>query len=140
MSLQKSIEEMFKQKKERRWDKLFISIDLHNTIIKSGRNIPLYVFPEAERALKYLNTIDYITLILYTSTKVEQLEEFYIWCMHNDIKFSYLNENPECASSSKNGDYTKKYYSNLILDDKAGFDHITDWDILINTIERLRHG
>lgn len=140
MSLQKSIEETFRLKKEKSWDKLYIAIDLHGTIIVPGRHIKLQVYPEAERGLKYLSTIDYISLILFTSTKIEQLEEFYIWCMHNDIKFLALNENPECALVSKDGDYTKKFYYNILLDDRAGFDYVTDWDILIDTIERLTHG
>ena len=110
MSLIKSIEEMFKLKKERKWDKIYIAIDLHGTIIVPGRHITLQVYPEAKRGLKYLSKIDYVSLILFTSTKEEQLEEFYIWCMHNDIKFLALNENPECSQSNRDGDYTKKFY------------------------------
>ena len=55
----------------------------------------------------------------------------------NDIKFDYLNENPECLTESHQGDYSKKFYFNLLLDDRAGFDYTTDWNILVETIERL---
>lgn len=139
MSLVKSVEETFKLRKERNWDKLYVAIDLHGTIIVPGRLISLQVYPEAARGLKYLNSIDYISLILFTSTRIEMLQEFYNWCNKHDIKFDYLNENPECSSSNHDGDYTKKFYYNILLDDRAGFDYSTDWKILCDTIERLKN-
>jgi hypothetical protein len=138
VSLVKSIEEVFKLKKLNNWDKLYFAVDLHNTIIKSGRNIPLYVYPEAERGLKFLSTIPYITLILFTSTHRELLQPFYCWCYDKFITFKYLNENPECSTNKHQGDYSKKFYYSVLLDDRAGFDYRTDWDLLIETIERIK--
>ena len=138
MSLVNSIEKMFQDKKERNWDRLYIAIDLHDTIAKSGRDISLHVYPEAARGLIYLSTISYITLILYTSTHIDKLKEFYNWCDVNGIIFKYLNDNPECSTDLHHGDYSKKPYFNLLLDDKTKFDYQTDWAELIFTIDRVK--
>ena len=46
----------------------------------------------------------------------------------NDIHFKYINENPEIDSTQGNfGYYVDKYYFNVMLDDKAGFEPETEW-------------
>ena len=138
MSIVKSLVENYYYMKQRGWNKLYFAIDLHGTIIKPGRNNKeMTVYPEAERGLLFLNSIPYITMILFTSTHKRNLMEFYNWCLNKGIYFPYINENPECEKETLSGDYTKKFYYNVLIDDRAGFDYTTDWDIVIETIGKL---
>lgn len=135
MSFYSSLSKMYSMKKERNWDTLYFAIDLHDTIIKAGRGIPLTVFTEAEITLKFLSKQPNIVLILYTSTTQEMLEPFYEWCKTKGIIFKYLNENPECSDVNHEGDYSRKFYFNILLDDRAGFNPHCDWAILKDYIQ-----
>lgn len=135
--ISKAIKEAFKLKAERNWDTLYFAVDLHGTIIEPGRLKILTPYPKTKEALQYLCSFEDIVLILFTSTKQELLEEFYIWCTQNQIRFKYFNTNPECENTHE-GDYTQKFYYNVIIDDRAGFDPLTDWDQVISTIREIR--
>jgi hypothetical protein len=139
MSITKSIQEAFSMKVERNWDTLYFAIDLHGTIIEPGRLKDLAPFPKAMETLKFLSQQKDIVLILFTSTTMEALQPFWIWCKDNDIYFKYFNENPECLNTHE-GDYTRKFYYNVLLDDRAGFEPLTDWDIVKSEVEMRTYG
>jgi len=126
----KTIIKAFQEKHQRNWDTLYFAIDLHGTIIKkyTGNNIKPY--PLAAEVLRTLSRMPEIVLILFTSTSKEHLKPFYKWCDQNHIHFKYLNENPECVNN-KTGDFSKKFYFNVLLDDRAGFVPETDWAEII---------
>ena len=52
----------------------------------------------------------------------------------NNINFDYINENPE-INSNKLSDFSKKFYFNIGLDDKCGFDAEQDWLDIYNYIK-----
>jgi hypothetical protein len=70
-----------------------------------------------------------IVLILFTSTYKQSLEPFFNWCEEHQIKFKFFNENPECPSNST-GDFSRKFYYNVLIDDRAGFDPSEWLDVL----------
>jgi hypothetical protein len=116
-----SIIDAYKLKKERNWDTLYFAFDLHGTIIEPGRLKDLTIYPNVERVLRFLSEQENIVLILFTSTTHEALKPFSEWCFKNKIYFKYFNENPECLNNHE-GDYTSKFYYNILFDDRAGFD------------------
>lgn len=127
----------FQEKYQRGWDKLYLAVDLHGTIIERYTGENLKPYEGAEEVLQALSTMPDIVLILFTSTSIESLQPFYRWCSEKSINFKYLNENPEC-SSNKTGDFSKKFYYNLLLDDRAGFDPSTDWENLTDCLNIAR--
>jgi len=131
--ISKAIIRAFQEKYLRNWDTLYFAIDLHGTIIERYTGDVIKPYDYAEEALKLLTSRSDIVLILYTSTSRENLEPFYKWCVYNDIIFKYLNENPECASN-KTGDFSKKFYFNVLLDDRAAFDPDVDWQDVIRSL------
>jgi len=135
--LHHAIIKAFQEKYQRGWDTLYFAVDLHGTIIEryTGENTNSY--DGAEEVLKKLSYMPDVVLILFTSTSIESLQPFYKWCSDRDINFKYLNENPEC-SGGKIGDFSKKFYYNVLLDDRAGFNPHTDWHDLISCIHLAR--
>lgn len=123
----------YQDKYKRNWDTLYFAVDLHGTIIQRYTGDIIKPYDYSEEALELLSSRSDIVLILYTSTSPENLEPFYRWCDSKDITFKYLNENPECPSN-KTGDFSKKFYFNVLLDDRAGFDPETDWSEVIRSL------
>jgi hypothetical protein len=116
----------YTEKAQRDWSVLYVAVDLHGTIIERYTGDELKVYQDAEDTLKMLSKRSDIVLILYTSTYPENLKSFYDWCSQRGINFKYLNSNPECGNN-KTGDFSNKFYFNLLLDDRAGFDPYSDW-------------
>ena len=60
----------------------------------------------------------------------------------NDIHFDYVNENPEIhalSSDPKSSDFSDKFYFNVGIDDKFGFDPESDWVDLYDFLARNSH-
>lgn len=124
----------YKDKVQRGWDTLYFAVDLHGTIIQRYTGADINPYDHALKVLRALSAMPDIVLILFTSTSREQLEPFYKWCELNSINFPYLNENPECANN-KTGDFTSKFYYNVLIDDRAGFDPEMDWIVLLESLK-----
>jgi hypothetical protein len=130
----------FEQKKAKGWDKLYWAIDLHDTIIEGKYNFNnegAEIFPFAAEVLSYLSSRKDMCLILWTSSHdqaylpmAHKLEEQY------GIKFNYFNENPEVKNTHL-CDFSQKLYFNILLDDKAGFNGLSDWRSIRTTLKMI---
>jgi hypothetical protein len=116
----------FREKLEREWDTLYFAVDLHGTIIEKYTASDLKPYEYSLQILRLLSRMPDVVLILFTSSYEKDLKPFYDLCKQNEIHFKYFNENPECASN-KTGDFSKKFYYNVLIDDRAGFDPLCDW-------------
>jgi hypothetical protein len=137
MSLETSIERMFLANKARNYPKYYLAVDLHDTILlsnykKGELGVP---FPMAIKTLKALYERKEVCLILFTSCYEEDYEFIKNHLDLFGINFHYINENPECENT-ETGNFDKKFYYSLLLDDKAGFDPKTDWDIVYEKFYR----
>lgn len=124
----------YEEKYHRKWGVLYFAVDLHGTIIERYTGDDLKIYPFAEQTLKVLSKRSDIALILFTSSYPDNLKPFYDWCTKKGIHFKYLNENPECPNN-KTGDFSRKFYFNVLLDDRAGFDPDTDWEDTLKALE-----
>ena len=132
----KSFEDAFGRSRAKGWDKVYVMVDLHGTIFK-----PCYhneekfeYYPWAKNTLNLLSKMEYngtkIVLILWTSSTAESLKPYFKKFMEDNIRFSYVNENPEVTAlptDPKSSTFIDKYYFNVGLDDKFGFDPEHDW-------------
>ena len=138
-----SIIKAYKIKVKRQWDKIYIAVDLHDTISQSTyikmEDTKKEFIPDAISTLRYLSCCKDIVLILYTSSYKEYLTEYYRQFKDHNIYFHYLNENPECPSTDI-GDFSKKFYFNVLIDDKSGFNPYTDWIKVYNLIKKIEDG
>ena len=130
-----AIEQALIKKRERNYPLTFWAIDAHATIIK-----PTYSSPKSTNDFEfYLKALDVLrwlssrsdqVIILWTSTNKKDAAELCLCLLNNKIYVNYVNENPLCPSTDLSS-FDEKFYFDILLDDKAGFDPEKDWsDIL----------
>lgn len=129
MNIIKAIENSTRTAQERNWDTVYWAVDLHGTISKfnySNEDLNPDYYPYAKQTLQLLSKRKDIKLILFTCSYEENCERILNIMKEDDIIFDYVNENPE-AENTGYGDYTKKIYFNVLLEDKGGFEPELDW-------------
>ena len=133
-----NIKKTFEMKKVKGWPEVYFCIDLHGTIIPSGKNTTdkyedLQFYPGAREVLQYLTSRNDIFVILWTSTPKERWEFLLEWFRKNKIDFDFVNENPD-AKDTPRSCFKQKFYFNVLLDDRAGFEAKTDWLLVKNEL------
>lgn len=132
--IEKSIRSAINKMKQRGWDRIYFLVDIHDTIFKATYNeIEKHEWlGQAKEALQKLTETPWIILILWSSSYDDTLKDYIKYFEKNNIRFDYINENPEVENGSL-GCFDKKPYFNVILDDKAGFSE-EDWTKIIQEI------
>ena len=118
----------------RGYEYIFWAIDLHDTIIEGKYNRfndGARIFPFAKEVLDRLYNSNIHRTILWTSSHQDAMDEI---LKRFDLRFHYINENPKCKSD-KLCDFSKKFYFNILLDDKSAFDASTDWEIIKDVLD-----
>lgn len=126
-----NIRRSFEMKKAKKWPEIYLCVDLHGTIIPSGHNSEdkndyLTFYPGAKEVLQWFTKRKDIFIILWTSTPPERLGEVIEWFREQGICFEFINENPH-AKDTPRSKFDKKFYFNILLDDRGGFEPNTDW-------------
>lgn len=127
-----SIKAAYDRMIERKWDKIYVLVDIHNTIFRPCyHNKETYQwFKGAKESLQFMTNCKQICLILWTSSYKDKIDEYVDVFEKNGIHFDYTNENPEV----KNDDlscFDGKLYFNIGIDDKFGFcAENGDWDVV----------
>lgn len=138
-SLVNSIEKMYLNAKRKNWDKIYIAVDIHDTIVYANydiEEIPTEFIANSKEVLQHLSDRKDIGLILYTCSHPHEIEKYIKYFKENGIEFEYSNKNPE-ISNTELGCYDHKLYFNLLLDDKACFNAEKDWTVLYETMNNL---
>jgi hypothetical protein len=109
---------------------LYVALDIHDTVWagtkhKEDDTVSAY-YPWAKEVLRYWSRKPEVKIILYTCSYPKQIEKIWFRLLGDGIKVAYANENPEIGNS-KTGCFDQKFYSQIIIDDKAGFNGETDW-------------
>lgn len=121
------------------WNKIYILVDVHGTIVPHSShktNSLTFVNDVCKEVLQNLSSRNDVCLILWSSTHINELEKIIEWLGKNSININYANFNPECLNTEY-GDYTKKPYYNILIDDRAGFDPDFDWINIKNTLKEI---
>jgi len=125
----KAIETAILEKKEREWKKIYWCIDLHSTIITGTYkkdNAGARFAVDAIEVLRHLTDQEDQVLILWTSSYKTATKKIVDRLKKSGVRFDYFNENPECKNTEL-CDFSSKFYFNILLDDRAGFDMSEDW-------------
>lgn len=120
----------FATKERRGWDKIYVCVDIHETILKptwsEERSYDYY--PKAKECLRMLSEMEDIYLIQWSSSNQENATMYQFEFHKQGIEFDSINSNPEVKSTDY-ADFDGKLYMNVIMDDKAGFEPV-DWEEL----------
>jgi hypothetical protein len=136
-----NIKRTFEMQKVKGWPETYWCIDLHGTIIPSGRNSDDKTdqekfYPDAAEVLQWLTRRKDIMTILWTSTPPERIGAVKEFLAFHSIRFDYFNENPH-AKDTPRSCFAKKFYFNVLLDDRAGFEPETDWTAIKKELKAI---
>ena len=139
MSLTKAFETAYERMKERKWNQIYVFIDIHKTILYPdyGENKVNKFYPFAKETLQLLTQREDIVLGLYTCSYPKEIEDYLIFFENNGIKFDLVNKN-EREKNTGYGYFNDKPYFNVLLDDKAGFDGEKDWKEIRNYLIKVK--
>ena len=135
-----NLERAFADKARKKWDKLYIAVDVHDCILEgkySLLNEGANYFPNALNVLGQWTKRKDICLILWTSSHAVAISKVLDDLQKNVVYFNYVNSNPECPNNTL-CDFSKKFYANVMLDDKSGFDaNGGDWFLIEKELKRI---
>jgi len=137
----RAIEKCFHRARERKWDKTFWAVDIHDTIIRPNYDepgIPTEWYPFAKEAMQLMSARKDVELILYTCSWPNEIKEYLAMFEENDIHFKFANGNPEVGNTDY-GHYEFKPYFNILFEDKAGFDPL-EWPYVIEQLQTYPDG
>ena len=133
-TINKIFDKAFAAYKERGWEHIYVAIDVHNTLVwpTYDEDLELQFYPGALQALRLMKEEfgDTFKFIMWTSTTPEYIEKYKEYFAKYGLYFDYVNENPEVVADNQSAvtaDFSRKFYFNIGLDDKFGFDPIEDW-------------
>ncbi len=133
-----NIEKTFQLMKTKGWNKVYWAVDIHETVLKPNwdamatSGIPHDWYPGAKEVLQEVSKRDDISLILYTCSYDDEIVNYLKFFEESGIKFICVNSNPE-VKNTRYGKFDVKFYYNVMLDDKSGFEGdvddsgINDW-------------
>jgi hypothetical protein len=132
-----NVKKTFSDYKSKGWDRIFVLVDAHGTIIPSGTHDEFHFINEdAKEVLKWFSDRPEVRLILWTSSYPAEAEQLTRWLLSNGIHVWYINENPE-AKNTERAYFEKKPYYNICIDDRAGFTPETDWDLIKRELQLI---
>lgn len=132
MALIDSLNQCLETAKRKNWDRTYIAVDLHDTVVTGNYRsdeLPTEFLPNAKETLQFLSKHKNVVLIMYTCSHPAEIEKYFEFFKSHDIHFKYANKNPEVPDNAL-GCYKDKVYFNLLLDDKSCFNGKTEWPII----------
>ena len=122
------------------WPRMFWAVDLHDVIIPGTytlNNEGKQPFPYAVEVLQWLTNRKDMGIILFTSGHFEPTLNIRKWLSKEyDIVFDFVNKNPECPDNELCC-FKGKFYFDIMLEDKAGFDGMSDWKTIKDSLIEL---
>jgi hypothetical protein len=111
------------------WVKTYWAFDIHGTMLKPTFEtgvVSTEFYPYAKEVMRILTRQQSIVRILYTCSYPAEIVQYLKYFEDSGIRFDYVNENPDVCAGAY-GHYDRKFYFNVLFEDKAGFDPLTDW-------------
>ena len=136
MNIVRSFETAFKRMKEKGWDKIYILVDIHDTVFEATYSKDEYYrwFPYAKEALHLMSINPRISLILWSSSYTDAIEKYINTFEKSKIHFDMVNVNKETEDNELSC-FAQKTYFNVGIDDKFGVDARVDWETIYHYLD-----
>lgn len=137
-----NISNSWKRKHLKNHDYWFWLIDMHGTIFQNNYVEGSYggqLFEDCIYPLKFLTTREDTKLILWTSSHGSVIKDALEFLARKNILFDFVNENPIVKNDAL-CNFDDKFYFDVLLDDKAGFDASKDWKVVGNELKQIFKG
>ena len=136
MNIVRSFETAFKRMKEKGWGKIYILVDIHDTVFEATYSKDEYYrwFPYAKEALHLMSINPRISLILWSSSYTDAIEKYIDTFEKSKIHFDMVNVNKETEDNELSC-FAQKTYFNVGIDDKFGFDARVDWEMIYHYLD-----
>jgi hypothetical protein len=125
------IKKMFAHSFEKQWLETYWAFDVHGVILYPNHRKNQFsatFYPWAKETLQLISKRPDIVMIMFTSSYPAEINYYNNVFKYYGIDFKYINENPDIDSTKGNfGFYEKKFYFNVLFEDKAGFTPEEDW-------------
>lgn len=132
----RAIKNCIENAKAKGWDKTYWAFDIHGTMLKPTFKtgvVSTEFYPYAKEVMQMLTQRNDIVRILYTCSYPQEIVEYLEYFETFNIRFDYVNENPDVCAGAY-GHYDRKFYFNVLFEDKAGFDPLTDWKLVYDLL------
>lgn len=136
MSIIKAINRAYQLKEERNWTDIYWAIDLHGVCLKSNYTINSYEFinEDVVKTLLLIQSLPESKIIIWSSSYSEEKSDIYEFFLKHGIEINGFNHNV-FVQNTTTGCFDEKFYFNILLDDKAGFNPETDWKEIYNYLK-----
>ena len=138
-SMQQLFSEAFVEAKQKGFDHIVVAVDLHGTIVDSKlynrvkgseeEKLAHSIYHKAIEALILMTEDPAIEMFIYSGTEpisLVRIKNSLKTCFDIDISLGY-----EASTTVEKQSFIKKPYFSVLLDNKAGFDPVDDWDAII---------
>ena len=138
MNLFKYIQNVLENREKNGYEYIYILIDIHNTILVPSfeKEETFQYYKNAKKALQMLSNCQFIKLIMWTSTYQDKIDMYLKHFNQNGIHFDFVNENPIMKNISF-GCFDTKFFYDIGIDDKFGFEPENDWELIIETVQKF---
>ena len=121
------------------WEKTYWAFDIHGTILHPTYQtgvVSSEFYPDAVEVLQIISRREDIVRILYTCSFPHEILTYLEYFKKHGIRFDHVNENPAICTGAY-GHYERKFYFNILFEDKAGFDPMKDWTAVLGFLRKL---
>jgi hypothetical protein len=135
--INRAIIQAYEIMKIRNWDTIYWAIDLHGVCFPSTYTSGKYQFVNSDciKALQLISSRPESKIILWSSCFPSEQPAILEFFKQHNISVHSFNSNTE-VQNTQAGCFDTKFYFNILVDDKAGFNPERDWE---NVISLLTH-
>lgn len=117
-----AIRKAYEQLELRNWDKIYVALDIHGTVADSDyHSVSSELYRTAIEPLREISGLPEVSIILFSCCYETDYEHYVQLFAKNGIRIDGFNKN-SAVPNTKTGCFDSKFYFNILIDDKAGFD------------------
>lgn len=117
-----AIQKAYDQFALHKWEHIYFALDVHGTVASPDyKAASRELYDVVVEPLQVISRLPEVQIILFTCCQKHDYPAYYKLFERYGIRIFRINDNPAVANT-KTGCFDKKFYFNILADDKAGFE------------------